>query len=263
MTTPVALLLTCAPTAGQPCVCVRIRRLHAGDGLFALPSMFLLSCMLCPFCRRIAVSLLPQRREADLILYYYNVWKTRATPRARAWFTALEQVRWLPLALLCACEAIMPCKRCLQSEQQGLRCIGPGSCAGSKATQSDKTEAHIALRSSSLARQHVDLRYSCRAQARKAQEAEEAAERARLAEAEARRVAAQVQAVQNRQLRDAVAWLRASAKWPRESLPRRACPPCVRAQHLCECQVPTKSTAAFITAIALQPAGTNASALLW
>lgn len=50
-------------------------------------------------CRRIAVSLLPQRREADLILYYYNVWKTKATPRARAWFTALEQVRlWLGAA---------------------------------------------------------------------------------------------------------------------------------------------------------------------
>ncbi len=64
-------------------------------------------------------------------------------------------------------------------------------------------------------------------QARKAQEAEEAAERARLAEAEARRVAAQVQAVQNRQLRDAVAWLRASAKWPKESLPRFAPAPCV------------------------------------
>ena len=37
-------------------------------------------------------------------------------------------------------------------------------------------------------------------------------------------MAAQVQAVQNRQLRDAVAWLRASAKWPKESLPRCACP---------------------------------------
>jgi hypothetical protein len=70
-------------------------------------------------------------------------------------------------------------------------------------------------------------------QARKAQEAEEAAERARLAEAEARRVAAQVQAVQNRQLRDAVAWLRASAKWPKESLPRRAPAPCVGALRLC------------------------------
>lgn len=45
-----------------------------------------------PGCRRIAVSLLPERKESDLILYYYNVWKTRATPRARAWFTALEQV---------------------------------------------------------------------------------------------------------------------------------------------------------------------------
>lgn len=33
-------------------------------------------------------------------------------------------------------------------------------------------------------------------------------------------VAAQVQAVQTRQLRDAVAWLRNSAKWPKESLPR-------------------------------------------
>ena len=43
-------------------------------------------------CRRIAVSLLPERKESDLILYYYNVWKTRATPRARSWFTALEQV---------------------------------------------------------------------------------------------------------------------------------------------------------------------------
>jgi hypothetical protein len=51
------------------------------------------------------VSLLPQRREADLILYYYNVWKTRATPRARAWFTALEQVRPLPLSPICYCTA--------------------------------------------------------------------------------------------------------------------------------------------------------------
>lgn len=46
--------------------------------------------------RRIATSLLPDRKESDLILYYYNVWKTRATPRARAWFTALEQVARLP-----------------------------------------------------------------------------------------------------------------------------------------------------------------------
>ncbi len=45
-------------------------------------------------CRRIQKSLLQTRREAELILYYYNVWKTRATPRARSWFTALEQVRW-------------------------------------------------------------------------------------------------------------------------------------------------------------------------
>lgn len=98
--------------------------------------------------RRIAVSLLSNRKESELILYYYNVWKTKATPRARAWFTALEQ-------------------------------------------------------------------------ARKAQEAEEAAERARVAEVEARRVAAQVQAVQTRQLRDAVFWLRNSAKWPKESQPRQ------------------------------------------
>jgi hypothetical protein len=63
-------------------------------------SGLLLACTLVSTCcRRIAVSLLPQRREADLILYYYNVWKTRATPRARAWFTALEQVRPLPPAL--------------------------------------------------------------------------------------------------------------------------------------------------------------------
>lgn len=58
-------------------------------------------------------------------------------------------------------------------------------------------------------------------QARAAAQAEEAAERAKIAEAEARRVAAQVQSVQTRQLRDAVAWLRTSAKWPKESLPRR------------------------------------------
>jgi hypothetical protein len=78
---------------------------------------------------------------------------------------------------------------------------------------------------------HLPTSASCPAsllvrQARKAQEAEEEAERARLAEAEARRVAAQVQAVQNRQLRDSLAWLRNSAKWPKESLPRCACAPC-------------------------------------
>jgi len=82
-----------------------------------------------------------------LILYYYNVWKTRATPRARAWFTALEQ-------------------------------------------------------------------------ARAAEAAEEAAERARLAELEAKRVAAQALAVQMRQLREALSWLRSSARWPKDSLPR-------------------------------------------
>lgn len=39
------------------------------------------------------MSLLSSRKESEVILYYYNVWKTKATPRARAWFTALEQVR--------------------------------------------------------------------------------------------------------------------------------------------------------------------------
>lgn len=71
-----------------------MHRLHGG---VRLTLDVLLTCALVSTsCRRIAVSLLPQRREADLILYYYNVWKTRATPRARAWFTALEQVRLLP-----------------------------------------------------------------------------------------------------------------------------------------------------------------------
>lgn len=80
--------------------------------------------------------------------------------------------------------------------------------------------------------QSLKLAFST-AQARRAQEAEEAAERARVAEVEARRVAAQVQAVQTRQLRDAVFWLRNSAKWPKESMPRCASPVCD--SYCCEC----------------------------
>lgn len=58
-------------------------------------------------------------------------------------------------------------------------------------------------------------------QARASEAAEEAAEKARLAELEAKRVAAQALAMQMRQLREALSWLRSSARWPKDSLPRQ------------------------------------------
>ena len=56
----------------------------------------------------------------------------------------------------------------------------------------------------------------------KTKEAEAARAAAEVAEAEAKRVAAQTAIVQTRQLRDSLNWLRASARWPKESLPRCA-----------------------------------------
>ena len=35
---------------------------------------------------------LPQRETEDLVLYYYNVWKTQITPRAQAWYQRLAEV---------------------------------------------------------------------------------------------------------------------------------------------------------------------------
>ena len=45
---------------------------------------------------------------------------------------------------------------------------------------------------------------------------------AEVAEAEAKRIAAQTAIVQTRQLRDSLNWLRASARWPKDSPPRCA-----------------------------------------
>ena len=35
---------------------------------------------------------LPQRETEQLVLYYYNVWKTQSTARAQAWYQRLEEV---------------------------------------------------------------------------------------------------------------------------------------------------------------------------
>lgn len=43
--------------------------------------------------RQIQQHLLPAKAVADLIVFYYNVWKTRGSARARAWFLAVEEVR--------------------------------------------------------------------------------------------------------------------------------------------------------------------------
>lgn len=43
--------------------------------------------------RQIQKQLLPGKAVPDLIVFYYNVWKTRGSARARAWFLAVEEVR--------------------------------------------------------------------------------------------------------------------------------------------------------------------------
>ena len=42
---------------------------------------------------QIQKQLLPAKSASDLVIFYYNVWKTRGTPRARAWWHAVEEVR--------------------------------------------------------------------------------------------------------------------------------------------------------------------------
>ena len=90
---------------------------------------------------------------------------------------------------------------CSWSEQLGPGLTGPVTQRQQSGEEGNSVQTDSCCTGSHPACRPADLDCSCRAQARKAQEAEEAAERARLAEAEARRVAAQVQAVQNRQLR--------------------------------------------------------------
>ena len=48
---------------------------------------------------QIQKQLLPTKSMSDLVIYYYNVWKTRGTPRARAWWHAVEEV-WRRLSLV-------------------------------------------------------------------------------------------------------------------------------------------------------------------
>lgn len=42
-----------------------------------------------------APQLLPHRERGELVDFYYGVWKTRAHPRARAWYRRLALVRTL------------------------------------------------------------------------------------------------------------------------------------------------------------------------
>ena len=46
-----------------------------------------------PLPAQIQKQLLPAKSASDLVIFYYNVWKTRGTPRARAWWHAVEEVR--------------------------------------------------------------------------------------------------------------------------------------------------------------------------
>jgi len=46
---------------------------------------------------QIQKQLLPAKSMSDLVVYYYNVWKTRGTPRARAWWHAVEEVWRVPV----------------------------------------------------------------------------------------------------------------------------------------------------------------------
>ena len=48
-------------------------------------------------CVQIQKQLLPAKSMSDLVVYYYNVWKTRGSARARAWWAAVEEVSTLPL----------------------------------------------------------------------------------------------------------------------------------------------------------------------
>lgn len=43
--------------------------------------------------RQIQKQLLPGKTVPDLIVFYYNVWKTKGSARARTWFLAVEEVR--------------------------------------------------------------------------------------------------------------------------------------------------------------------------
>jgi hypothetical protein len=42
---------------------------------------------------QIQKQLLPAKSPSDLVIFYYNVWKTRGTVRARAWWHAVEEAR--------------------------------------------------------------------------------------------------------------------------------------------------------------------------
>ena len=178
---------------------------------------------------QIQKQLLPAKNMSDLVVYYYNVWKTRGTPRARAWWHAVEEVRWRqayclasagferdfhlllchegvnPLHILTrsGCRYACTVMKVLRPVPQFSRWNTIFSSQQMRSTQHKRRTALMPPSPFGV-------------QARKQEEEEEAAWESMRAEADKKRVESHHAATQNRQLRDMLGWQRLLARNPRD-----------------------------------------------